>query len=140
MRHLIGDRLSKAGSAPKSIRSETLKFVARPNRRSSGAILTHRRVSAVLSAERRHISCFKKMNMLGIEPSDLLLEHFFDLSDLFFNFASVFFGVAFGLQVWIIRNFTGRLFDFAFHFMNSAFNLILRTRVHLVFSLSLNSK
>jgi hypothetical protein len=28
---------------------------------------------------------------------DLLLEHFFDLSDFFLNFAGVFFGVAFGL-------------------------------------------
>jgi hypothetical protein len=29
--------------------------------------------------------------------SNLLLEHFFDLPDLFLNFAGVFFGVAFGL-------------------------------------------
>jgi RNA-directed DNA polymerase len=32
----------------------------------------------------------------------------------------------------IVRNFASRLFDFAFRFMKSAFNLILRTRVHLV--------
>jgi hypothetical protein len=30
-------------------------------------------------------------------PYNLLLEHFFDLPDLFLNFAGVFFGVAFGL-------------------------------------------
>ena len=97
MRHLIGDRLSKSGSAPKSIGFETLKFVARPNSRTSGANLTHRRVSAVLGAERRRISSFKKMNMLGIESPDLVLEHLFDLSDLLLNFAGVFFGIAFGL-------------------------------------------
>jgi hypothetical protein len=36
--------------------------------------------------------------MLGIEPPpNLLLEHLFDLSDLFLNFAGVLFSVAFGL-------------------------------------------
>ena len=30
-------------------------------------------------------------------PPNLLLEHFFDLSDLFLNFAGIFFDVAFGL-------------------------------------------
>jgi hypothetical protein len=97
MRHLIGDRFSKAGSAPKSIGFEALKYLARPNTRTSVANLTQRWVSAVLIGERRHISCLKKMNMLGIEPPDLLLEHFFDLSDLLLNFADVFVGVAFGL-------------------------------------------
>jgi hypothetical protein len=57
----------------------------------------HRWVSAVLSGERRHISCLEKMNMLGIGSPDLLLEHFFDLSNLLLNFAGVFFGVAVGL-------------------------------------------
>ena len=33
----------------------------------------------------------------GQTPPNLLLEHLFDLSDLFLNFAGVFFGVAFGL-------------------------------------------
>jgi hypothetical protein len=33
----------------------------------------------------------------GQVPPKLLLEHFFDLSDLFLYFAGVFFGVAFGL-------------------------------------------
>jgi hypothetical protein len=37
------------------------------------------------------------MNMLRIEPPNLLLEDFFDLSDLLLNFARVLFGVAFGL-------------------------------------------
>ena len=61
---------------------------------------------------------------------DLLLEHFFDLSESFLNFAAILFGVAFGPQVRIVRDSAGRLFDFAFHFMNTAFNLILRTGVH----------
>jgi hypothetical protein len=68
-----------------------------PIGRTSGANLTHRRVSAVLSSERRHTSCLKRMNMLRIEPPNLLLEDFFDLSDLLLNFARVLFGVAFGL-------------------------------------------
>ena len=33
----------------------------------------------------------------ALSPPTLLLEHFFDLSDLFLNFAGIFFGVAFGL-------------------------------------------
>jgi hypothetical protein len=33
----------------------------------------------------------------GQTPPNLLLKHLFDLSDLFLNFAGVFFGVAFGL-------------------------------------------
>ena len=33
----------------------------------------------------------------GQTPPNLLLEHLFNLSDLFLNFAGVFFGVAFGL-------------------------------------------
>jgi hypothetical protein len=33
----------------------------------------------------------------GQSTLDLLLEHFFDLSDFLLNFAGVFFGVAFGL-------------------------------------------
>ena len=71
--------------------------MARPSR-SSGANLTHRRVPAVLSRERRHTSCLKRMNMLGIEPPpNLLLEHLFDLSDFLLNFVGVFFRVAFSL-------------------------------------------
>jgi hypothetical protein len=37
------------------------------------------------------------MNVLGIEPPDLLLEDFFDLSDFLLNFTGIFFDVAFGL-------------------------------------------
>jgi hypothetical protein len=64
---------------------------------TSGAKLTHRRVSAVPSGEGLHISCLEKMNVLGMEPPDLLLEHFFDLSDLLLNLAGIFFGIAVGL-------------------------------------------
>jgi hypothetical protein len=35
----------------------------------------------------------------------------------------------FGRQVGVVRDFAGRLFDFAFHFMNRTLNLIGRTRV-----------
>jgi hypothetical protein len=59
-----------------------------------------------------------------------LLEHLFDLPDLLFNFASILFGLASILQARIIRDFACRLFDFAFHFIKIAFNLILRARVH----------
>ena len=47
--------------------------------------------------KRRYISRTARMNVLWGEPTSLLLEHFFDLSDLFLNFAGVFFDVAFGL-------------------------------------------
>jgi hypothetical protein len=57
-------------------------------------------VSAELSGERRYISCLARSNKF--RRQNLLLEHFFDLSDLFLNFAGVFFGVAFGLEVRIV--------------------------------------
>jgi hypothetical protein len=47
--------------------------------------------------KRRYISRPERMNVLWGEPTSLLLEHFFDLSDLFLNFTGVFFDVAFGL-------------------------------------------
>jgi hypothetical protein len=50
-----------------------------------------------LRGKRRYISRTARMNVLWAEPTSLLLEHFFDLSDLFLNFAGVFFDVAFGL-------------------------------------------
>jgi hypothetical protein len=63
--------------------------------------LTAKRMSAVsgrsLERKRRCISCPERMNVLCGEPTSLLLEYFFDLSDLFLNFAGVFFDVAFGL-------------------------------------------
>jgi hypothetical protein len=109
---------------------EALKYVARPNRRVSGANLTHRQVSSVLIGE-RWPSRLWRMNMLGIRPPDLPLEYFFDLPDFHLHFAGVLFGVAFNLQVGIIRDFAGRLFDSAFRFVNSAFDLSRRTGVHL---------
>src|ERR1700682_1676477 len=59
------------------------------------------------------------------------LEHFFDLPDLLFNFASVLFGFALSLQVGVVRVLACRLFDFAFRFVKIAFDLILCARVHL---------
>jgi hypothetical protein len=55
-----------------------------------------RRSLAVLSGDRRYIISIARTRS-GQAPPDLLLEHFFDLSDLLLNFAGVFFGVAFGL-------------------------------------------
>src|ERR1022692_2857384 len=66
----------------------------------------------------------------GQSPPNLLLEYFFDLPDLFFNFPGPVFGFAFSLQVGIVRDLACLLFNFAFHFMKLAFNLILRTRAH----------
>jgi hypothetical protein len=39
----------------------------------------------------------KAETCFGQSTADLLLEHFFDLSDLLLNFAGVFFGISFGL-------------------------------------------
>jgi hypothetical protein len=41
--------------------------------------------------------CPECRTMLRTGPPNLLLEYFFDLPDLLFNFAGVFFGGAFGL-------------------------------------------
>ena len=38
-------------------------------------------------------------------------------------------------SVWVVRNLPGFLFEFTFHVMQRAFNLILRARFHLVFPL-----
>src|ERR1039457_3458266 len=111
MRHLIVHRLGGAGSCTDwwSVR---LTSVARssaelraPSCRPPVFCSTELRatVQSVISSARTRS---------GQTPPNLLLEHLFDLSDLFLNFA-------------------GRLFDFAFHFMNSAFNLIFRAGVHL---------
>src|ERR1022692_2499443 len=92
-----------------------------------------RRISAVLSVERGCIRSFSRTQKTrpAQSPPNLLLEYFFDLPDLFFNFPGPVFGFAFSLQVGIVRDFARLLFDFAFHFMKLAFNLIFRTRFHL---------
>jgi hypothetical protein len=43
------------------------------------------------------LDCFAVRDKVRTDAANLLLEHSFDLSDLFLNFAGVFFGVAFGL-------------------------------------------
>src|ERR1022692_158237 len=104
MRHLIVHRLGGAGSCTDwwSVR---LTSVARssaelraPSCRPQVFCSTELRatVQSVISSARTRS---------GQTPPNLLLEHLFDLSDLFL--------------------------DFAFHFMNSAFNLIFRAGVHL---------
>jgi hypothetical protein len=54
-------------------------------------------VSAVLSGDRRYIRYSGARTLPELTPPNLLLEHFFDLSDLLLNFAGVLFGVAFSL-------------------------------------------
>jgi hypothetical protein len=73
--------------------------VGPPRYKTSSAKLTSAgsRVSAVLSGERWYIRYREPTKMSGQSLPYLLLEHSFDLSDLFLNFAGVFFGVAFGL-------------------------------------------
>jgi hypothetical protein len=73
--------------------------VAQPLYRTLTANLTSAVSAPVIARKRRYISSPERMNVLWAEHTSttLLLEHFFDLSDLFLNFAGVLFGVAFGL-------------------------------------------
>jgi hypothetical protein len=71
------------------------------------------------------------------EPDYLLLQHLFNLADLLLDFAGEFFVFAFGRQFGVVRNLSGFLFEFTFHVMQRAFDLILRARFHLVFPLFL---
>jgi hypothetical protein len=57
-------------------------------------------MTPAVSRERRAsvgISCQTSKICSGLSTTNLLLEHFFDLSDFLLNFAGVFFDVAFGL-------------------------------------------
>jgi hypothetical protein len=58
-----------------------------------------RRISAVLSVERGCIRSFSRTQKTrpAQSPPNLLLEYFFDLPDLFFNFPGPVFGFAFSL-------------------------------------------
>ena len=62
---------------------------------------------------------------------ELLLEHCFDLPDLFLNFAEVVFGFAFDFQGWIVCDFACRFFDDALYLMDISLDLVLRTGFHL---------
>jgi hypothetical protein len=66
------------------------------------------------------------------EPVHLLLEYLFNLADYLLDFASEFFGLAFGFQVGVVRDLSGFLFNVAFQFMTLAFDLILSAWFHLV--------
>ena len=82
----------------RSGQSAGLIYVAPPQYRTLTANLTSAVSGRSLERKRRYISSPERMNVLWAEhTSTLLLEHFFDLSDLFLNFAGVFFRVAFGL-------------------------------------------
>src|SRR5664279_93184 len=93
------------------------------------AKLTHRRFSIVLrnggASTHPHP---ESRSCLG--PPDLLLEHFPDLSDLLLDLAGLVLGLAFRLQVGIVRDLAHVFLDFAFHFMKSAFDLILCACAH----------
>jgi hypothetical protein len=65
-------------------------------------------------------------------PLPSLSEHLFNLADFLLDFASDFFVLAFGHQVWIVRDLSRFLFRFALHFMNAAFDLVRRAQFHLV--------
>ena len=55
------------------------------------------------------------------------------------DFAGEFFALSFGRQVGVVRDLPCFLFDLTFHFMELAFDLVSRTRLHLFspdFSLS----
>jgi hypothetical protein len=58
------------------------------------------------------------------------------LADFLLNFAGDFLAAAFGFQVGVVRDLSGRLFDVALQFMKLAFDLIFRARVHLLFLFS----
>jgi hypothetical protein len=62
----------------------------------------------------------------------LVLEHFFDRSDFFLNLAGKLFVLACFLQPGIVGDLARFLFDLPFHFMKLAFDLVFRTRFHLL--------
>jgi hypothetical protein len=66
----------------------------------------------------------------GQESVSSPLQHFFDLTSLFLNLAGGVFGFAVSLQPTIVRDLACLLFDFAFHLVKSAFDLVPRTRLH----------
>ena len=66
-----------------------------------------------------HSECSECGNTFSPEPTELLLEHCFDLPDLFLNFAEVVFGFAFGFQGWIVCDFACRFFDDALYLMDT---------------------
>src|SRR5258708_28569681 len=63
-------------------------------------------------------------------PVHLLLKHLFDLADFLLDLAGEVFVLAFGRQVGVARQLSRFLFDFAFHLMKLASNLILCARFH----------
>ena len=54
------------------------------------------------------------------------------MPDLFFNFAGLVFDYAFGLQVRIVRDLACFFFDFTFHLMKGALNLISEQKAELL--------
>src|SRR5579871_4759442 len=64
----------------------------------------------------------------------LLLEHLFNLADLVLDLAGDSFGLAFSLEVGIVRSLSRFLFGFTLQLMKFARDLILRARFHLLFS------
>jgi hypothetical protein len=60
----------------------------------------------------------------------LLLEHPLDLADFLLHLARELLVLAIRRQVGVVCDPAGLLFGFAFHFVKSAFDLILRARFH----------
>ena len=95
MRHLIVHRLGGAGSCT-DWWSVSLTSVARSSTDASAKLPPAGLCSTELRATVQSVISSARTRS-GQTPPNLLLEHLFDLSDLFLNFAGVFFGVAFGL-------------------------------------------
>src|ERR1022692_2973880 len=119
---------------------------ARPNKPSAtriipsalftAALLWRRWLEAV--TEQSEPPCLQpELCALRRELVHLLFEYLFNLAGFLLDFAGEFFVLAFGFQVGVARDLSGCLFDVAFQFMKLAFDLIFRTRFHLVSPLSL---
>jgi hypothetical protein len=80
----------------RSSRSVGLIRVASPQYRTLTAKLTSA-VSGRSLERNTAVHQLSRTHERALSPPTLLLKHFFDLSDLFLNFAGVFFVVAFGL-------------------------------------------
>jgi hypothetical protein len=86
--------------------------------------MTVRRFPAVLGRETTVVSRLEPRNMVQTEPCNVLFEHFFDLPT-FFHLCRFCSALPSTSKVRVVRDLSGRLFDFAFHFVKSALSLTL---------------
>jgi hypothetical protein len=109
---------------------------AQPDARTSAITPTTMAVVPATATQEQQQQ-YKQYQHLSFSYSfeNLLLEDLFYLADLFLDLAGDIFHFAFSFQVGIVGDLTGRLLDFALHFVKLAFDLIVRARIHLFFSL-----